>query len=66
MEASNTRTLALLLYINNAKYLFSMEFIMVFKVVGAFHTIKFYRNILARLNVGLNVVSLYLYPPGVH
>lgn len=39
---------------------------MVFKVVDAFHTIKFYRNILARLNVGLNVVSLYLYPPGVH
>lgn len=66
MEASNTRTLALLLYINNAKYLFSMEFIMVFKVVAAFHTIKFYRNILARLNVGLNVVSLYLYPPGIH
>lgn len=44
--------------------LFSTKFITVFRVVAAFHDTEFYGNILARLNVGLNVVSLYLYPWG--
>lgn len=36
-----------------------MKFIMVFGAVATFHTTEFHGNILARLNVGLNVVSLY-------
>lgn len=41
-----------------------MKFILVFSVVVAFHTTEFYVNILARLSIGLNVVSLYFYPKG--
>lgn len=41
-----------------------MKFILVFSVVAAFHTTEFYVNILARLSIGLNVVSLFFYGKG--